>query len=110
MTGDVFESGEGREWAERVRRELVPMIEESAITVSVAPPSGEFDVKIAVELGVSILLDKPIIAVIPAGRTASPALLRVADRTFEMPEPVTEGAVRELYALVEQVLAERAAV
>jgi hypothetical protein len=64
-------------WAEEVTGYLVPMIQSSAITVSLVP-KGPSDIKFAVELGLSIMLDKPIIAVLAPGAHCPPALRRVA--------------------------------
>jgi nucleoside 2-deoxyribosyltransferase len=80
---DPFDSKEFRRYAERVRRELIPMIKESAVTLSLVPPDGEVDVKFAVELGFMIMLDKPIIAVVSSGRKVPLKLVKVADEIVE---------------------------
>jgi hypothetical protein len=66
----------------RVRDELLPKLEGSALTISLVP-RGPTDVKFAVELGLSIMLDKPIIAVVVPGAHMSERLARVADAIIE---------------------------
>lgn len=81
---DGLDGAEFLEWAERIRTELVPKIEGSSATVSILPTSGELDVQFAVELGLSILLDKPIIALVTPGSKAPAKLMQVADRIIEV--------------------------
>ena len=72
------------DWAEHVRTSLVPMITESAVTISLVPETTrKVDVKFAVELGLSIMLDKPIIAVVRPGTLVPAKLVMVADEIIE---------------------------
>lgn len=82
MPDDPFESAEWRDYADRVRRELVPMIGDSAYVMSLVP-DGETDVKFALELGLSIMMDKRIIAVVRAGVHVPNKLAGVADAIIE---------------------------
>ena len=61
----------------RAQRELLPMIKGTAITMAIAP--DEPDAKSAIELGFSILLDKPLIVIAPVGRIVPLRLKRAAD-------------------------------
>lgn len=79
---DPFDTPEFRDYAARARRELLPKLEESGCALMMTP-SGPSDVKFAVELGFSIMLDKPIIAVVSPGTHVPPKLRRVADRIIE---------------------------
>lgn len=82
---DLNDDPEFKAWTDRVRAELIPMIEESEMTVSICPVSGDdVDIKFAVELGVSIMLDKPIIVAVPPGRSVPDGLARVAHEIIEM--------------------------
>lgn len=90
---DPFDSPEARAWAQRVLTELVPMIDGSAISVSIVP-QGESDIKFAVELGLSIMLDKPIILAVPPGRTVPEHLVRVADEIVELDATSPLAAMR----------------
>ncbi len=72
-------------FAKRVHEELIPKIEGSNIFVSITPMSKEqVDVKFAVELGLAIMLDKPIIGVIRPGTKIPEKLSRVVDRFVEL--------------------------
>lgn len=76
---------EFRKFATLVRKELIPMIDSSAITLSLLPkPENYDDVKYAVELAYSILLDKPIILLVSPGQRVPEHLVRVADRIVEV--------------------------
>lgn len=52
--------------------------------VVVLMPHAEFDAKIAVEIGLAILLDKPIVAVIRPGVQVSEKLARTVDHFIEL--------------------------
>lgn len=69
-------------WAERVQAHVLPAIQTSAATVSLVP-DGETDIKFAVELGLSIMLDKPLIMVVQPGTKVPDKIVRVADRIIE---------------------------
>lgn len=101
MSDDPFSSPEWREYEKRCREELLPMMEGSNIAVSLVP-SGMTDVKFAVGLGFMIMLDKPIIAVIPPGTKVPLKLARVCDEIVE--GNVSDPTVRErLMAAIERV-------
>lgn len=85
MTGDPFDDPQWKRYAEHAREELVPMIENSTVTVSVVPPDTIIDPKFALELGYMIMLDKPIIAVVSPGSKVPPKLAKVADAIVEGP-------------------------
>jgi hypothetical protein len=84
---------ENDEWAKHVLDEVVPKIEGSTVTISLVP-TGETDVKFAVELGLSIMLDKPILAVVQPGTKIPGHLARVADRIVEFRDDDPEGTQR----------------
>ncbi|MGH9001499.1 MAG: hypothetical protein ACRDYV_00055 [Acidimicrobiia bacterium] len=84
MSGDdLYDDPAARAWARDVREELLPKLTASAVVCSLVPRDGEPDPKFCVELGMSIMLDKPIIAVVTPGRKAPERLARVADRIIE---------------------------
>lgn len=81
---------EWRRFAKNVRRDLIPKMRDSAIVMSLVP-GGEPDVKYALELGMSIMLDKPIIAVFSPGTKLPEHLVRVADELVEADLDTDEG-------------------
>lgn len=94
---DIWDEPETRAWVKHCLDTLAPMIEESSVTISLVPRHGT-DVKFAVELGFSIMYDKPIILVIQPGAQIPDHLVRVADEIVEMdldhPERIPEAIDR----------------
>lgn len=78
----MFDSPEWKAYADRALSDLLPLMRDSEITLSLVP-TGETDVKFALELGFSIMLDKPIIAVVVPGARVPAHLVRVADSIVE---------------------------
>lgn len=68
------------EFIRAVHEGLVPKIEGSHVTVCIVPTDpSKVDVKFAVELGVMIMLDKPILAVVRPGTVVPDKLKLVAE-------------------------------
>lgn len=87
---DWMDSPEMREFTEMVFEKLCPMIQESALTVSIAP-RGPADIKFAVELGLSIMYDKPIIVGVQPGQQVPGKLIAAADEIVELSlDPLTD--------------------
>jgi hypothetical protein len=67
------------EFFKHAREEMFPKMKSSALSVTIVPPDGaDPDPKLCMELGAAILFDKPIILMVPAGRTIPANLRRVA--------------------------------
>jgi hypothetical protein len=75
---DFSHDPEFKAYVARARSELVPMIEQSSVGISLVTKS-EVDIKFAIELGLMIMLDKPIIAVVLEGAAVPPKLAKVVD-------------------------------
>jgi len=75
---DPFDTPDWHAYAQHASDELVPKIRDCAVTVSLCP-TGETDVKFALELGLSIMMDKPIIIVVLPGVKVPAKLLQIAD-------------------------------
>lgn len=80
---DLWDNLDSREWEDHVRRELIPVLEGTAVTISLIP-RGETDIKFAVELGLSILMNKPIIALVLPGMSIPSGLAAVAAEIVEV--------------------------
>lgn len=91
------------EWVKHVLDELVPMVAESACTMSIVPDT-ELDVKFAVELGISIMLDKPLILVVFPGRIIPDHLRRAADEIVEFDIDNPESTQRRVNEAMGRVL------
>jgi nucleoside 2-deoxyribosyltransferase len=55
------------QFVHNVREDAVKKIESSAFVMSVVPEAEDVDIKFCVELGLAIMLDKPILAVVQPG-------------------------------------------
>ncbi len=73
---------EDRAFQQAVTEGLVPKMEGSQFAIALCPTEGphKVDAKFAVELGVMIMLDKPIIAVVNPGTPVPKKLELVADK------------------------------
>ena len=93
-SADWMDDPEAQAWARHVLKDLVPMVGGSALTVSLVP-TGPADVKFAVELGMSIMLDKPVILVVQTGTKIPERLvrspMRSSNRTVCSTPPPTPG-------------------
>lgn len=81
------------EFVEHFRRDAVEKIGGSDLFVSLVPERG-WDVKFATELGAAIMLDKPVMAVVPPGTEISGKLRAVADRIVEADIDTEDGRER----------------
>ena len=97
MDFDKELSAEDRaEWDDfvrHVRENTVKAMEQSAYVMSLVP-EGEPDIKFAVELGLAIMLDKPIIALVMPGTTIPPGLRKVAGAIIEADLDTEDGRRR----------------
>ena len=101
---------EGREewqrFVEFQREHTVKGIESSAFVMSLVP-GGEPDIKFAVELGLAIMLGKPVIAVAMPGVPVPPGLRKVAAAVIEGASLDTEAGRekfgRRLKAVMERL-------
>lgn len=82
---------EFEEYVRHFRQSTLEKMMESAFVMQLVPKEDEFDVKFATELGASIMLDKPIMAVVMPGATVSKKLLAVADMVVEADIDTDEG-------------------
>lgn len=79
-----YKSDEFKDWADRMRERLIPKMQDSANVLMIAPNmSAEFDIEFALQIGATILLEKPLILLVDRGRTIPPKLRAIADRIIE---------------------------
>lgn len=98
---DEFDDAQRADWnsfVDHVRRDTVHKIAESAFVMSLVP-SDEPDIKFAVELGLSIMLDKPIVAIAAPGVRVPARLRLVADEVVVADLDVEEGQAKVKAAL-----------
>jgi hypothetical protein len=96
VTEDPFDTDEWRAYAKHALDDLVPKLRNSAVAVQLVP-DGPTDVKFALELGMSIMLDKPIIAVFEPGTRVPAKLVAVADALVEgsLSDPTTAKRIKD---------------
>jgi hypothetical protein len=86
-------------WVEHVLVDMVPKMEQSAMVINLVPPEGKHsagDVKFWVELGASIMMEKPILAVAFDGRQVPEKLRAIADKVVILPGGVSPESSEEL--------------
>lgn len=68
------------EYTEAFRQEVLPNLLASACLISVGTTldPDHLDLRAATELGLMLLLDKPLLIIVPTGETIPPALRRAA--------------------------------
>lgn len=87
---DIENDPEFIAFAERALAELLPKLRDSHVVISLVPKTAA-DVKLAIETGFAVFLDKPIIAVVPPGAVISSKLAKIADRIIELDWQGEEG-------------------
>lgn len=80
---DIWDESGFQEWEDHARRVLIPMLKETAVTISLIP-RGQTDIRFAVELGLSIMMDLPIIALVQPGMSIPGGLAAVAAEIVEV--------------------------
>lgn len=102
---DWSESDQGRRWIKDVRASLTPKLRDSAITAMLSP-GDDPDVKVAVELGMTLLMGKPLIILRMPGRAVPDAVLRAASAVLDVTEAdLGSPALAERLAVLAEELA-----
>lgn len=104
---DTNDSPEYRDWCEHMAANLAPKIEDSRCVLSFLPDGDlhidEHVIHLALELGLSLLMDKPMIVVVEPGAKMPAKLASVADALVEGP-PVGADFQHRLEAALRRVL------
>jgi hypothetical protein len=105
MSDDLWNDPDVQSWVADAREHLIPKIEGSDATISLVP-DGEGDIKFAVELGLSIMMNKPIIAVVIDNRNLPDKLVQVADTIVHLHsrELGTASGQKKVHAAIERIL------
>jgi hypothetical protein len=102
---NVFDDPDFLAWAKDVRENMVPGMMGSAMVVSLY--RQDFDVKFAVELGASLMLDKPLILSVRPGVQVPDKLVRVADAILELDPSRPDLYQAALHDAMDRILKER---
>lgn len=102
-----FEETEGwDDFVAAVRKDTVQGIADSAFVLNLVPGDDDVDVKFAVELGLTILADKPLVLLAMPGRQIPPGLERVAHAVIQLDNDLdTEAGRAEVDAKLTKVVA-----
>lgn len=90
-----------RRWLNRAEREVLPMVKRSAATISINPEHP--DAKIAVELGFTLLLDKPLVIVSFSGRNIPEHLRKAADLVIVTEDPSDPEVGRQIHEFLDSL-------
>jgi len=102
MSDDPYQDPQWLEYADHVKKELIPKIKDSAVAMALMSGSDP-DPKQAVELGYMILLDKPIITVVLPGVKIPGHLARVSDAIVEADMDDPKGTSARIAAAMQQI-------
>ena len=78
---ELLNEGEVKDFLFRAERDMFPKMKASVMSLVIG--SEKPDVKLALEVGAAILFDKPLLIVVPPGRTIPASLRRVATVVLE---------------------------
>lgn len=95
------ERGDWDAFVDRTRRGTLEAMSSSAFVCSLVPDADDVDIKFALELGLAIMLDKPILAVAMPGARLPDHLHRVADRIVYADVDIEAGREKVAAAIAE---------
>ena len=93
-----MKADEERQWeafVKHAREQTVAKMSDSAFVTSIVT-GGEPDIKFALETGLALLLDKPIVLLVVHGARIPPKLRAIADGIIEVDDLDTEAGAREV--------------
>ena len=101
---DWINDPEAEAWARRALDELVPKLRDSFATISIVPEeAGIGDIKFALELGLTLMLDKPLVLAVVPGRRVPARLQRAADEIVEFDESDMQGTGARIRAAIDRI-------
>lgn len=104
MPGDPWDDPLAQRWARDVLDNMAPKLRESAVAISLVPEDRTGDVKFWVELGATIMMDKPVIAVMLGDAPLPPRLAKIADEIVRCPHGIDPSASVEVAEAIKRVV------
>jgi hypothetical protein len=101
---DAWQEPTAQRWIRQVLDDMVPKMEDSAVVMSIVPDDRTGDVKFWVELGASIMLNKPLIAVVLGDAPVPSKLALVADEIVRLDRGVDADGSAKVAAAFERVM------
>lgn len=88
-------SDELKRYLEHAAREMIPMMKDSALSIAIL--NADPDPKLCLEIGAAIMLDKPLIILVPRGERVPANLKRVASRIVfgEPNDPKVQAEIQD---------------
>jgi hypothetical protein len=99
---NLFDDPDVKEYLDHAEKEMLPKMKDSALTIALYP--GEVDIKLCVEIGAAILLDKPIILVASTDKPIPANLVRVASAIIQCDNIKDQSTQDRIEAAITQVL------
>lgn len=90
-------------WMKRCETELVPMIRGSQMTASILPDEDGVDLKFAIELGLMIMMDKPIVLMVSPGRKVPDHMVRVSDAIVDFDPNDLKGSEARFLEVLDEL-------
>lgn len=107
MSWDQVSDEEWQQFVNQVREDVVKQMADSALVTTINPGDREPDVKLAVETGMAILLDKPMLLLAKEGDPIPAALERAAYAVIRYSGDLdTEEGKQEVFDQLEPYLDE----
>lgn len=95
------------EYAEHIRETLIPNMVNTAMAMCIIPDDpAKLDLKIVMEMGLMVLLDKPIIAVVSPGIPVPENIINLAEAIVEMNNPPTEEDGKRMQETITWLISE----
>jgi hypothetical protein len=89
------------DYFEHARREMFPKMKDSAFCLSII---DEPDPKLCLEIGAAIMFDKPIMVVVPRGKTVPLSLRTIAHKIVEIEDMQDEASRERVSAAVKEMM------
>lgn len=97
---------EFQRFVQHVRESTVQQMAESAFVTTLNPGDREPDIKLAVETGLAVLMNKPIVVLATGSDPVPPGLERIAHAVVRVSDLDTEAGRMEVYRKLEPFLEE----
>lgn len=91
---ELLNTAEAKDFLFRAERDMLPKMRDSVISLVIGCDPEEVDIKLCLEVGAAILMDKPLLVCVPPGRKISAGLVRVATEVIELDISTPEASAK----------------
>jgi hypothetical protein len=89
------------DYLDRAQRQTLPLMEASWMAVMIG---GKPDVKLCLEIGAAIMFEKPILVIVPKGRTIPLSLRTIAHKIVDDVDLQNPDSKRRIQAAIEELM------